>query len=108
MALDVKGTGMAGYEISHGGLTRHGAARLQQRALPEGLIRVFEEFASEMRCGSADCLYFDKPARKRLQLAMGGPRGLRFYEAWLNAYVVINDEGKMVTCGHRSRRLRRH
>jgi hypothetical protein len=89
-------------------LTRHAAVRLQQRAIPAVMVKLFEEYASETRSGGADCLFFDRAARKRLQAAMGGARGLRIYEPWLNVYFVINDEGDVVTAGHRSKRRKQH
>jgi hypothetical protein len=38
---------------------------------------------------------------------MGGRRSLRHVEPWLNVYLVIGDNGNLVTVAHRSRRLNR-
>jgi hypothetical protein len=84
-------------------LTQHAAVRLQQRAIPPYVIEFLERFGTEARCGGADRLFFDKAARKRLERHMGGPRALRHVEPWLNLYVVIGDNGRVITAGHRYR-----
>lgn len=88
-------------------VTHHAAARLQQRAIPPFIIELLERFGSVMRCGGAEQLFFDKAARKRLERHMGGRRSFRHVEPWLNVYVVIGDNGNLVTVAHRSRRLNR-
>jgi len=84
-------------------LSRHASVRLQQRAIPPYVLELLERFGSEARCGGASRLFFDKPARRRLARHMGGPRGLRHVEHWLNVYAVIGDNGQVVTVGHRYR-----
>ena len=88
-------------------LTRHAEVRLQQRAIPPFVIELLERCGSTMRCGGADLLYFDKSARKRLERDLGGARSLRLVEKVLNVYAVINDNGRVVTAGHRSKRINR-
>jgi hypothetical protein len=87
--------------------TRHSGARLQQRAIPPFMVELLERFGSEMRCGGADRLFFDKTAIKRLQRHMGGRRSLRHIEPWLNVYIVIGDNGQLVTAAHRTQRFNR-
>jgi hypothetical protein len=88
-------------------ITHHAAERLQQRAIPPFIIELLERFGSAMRCGGAEQLFFDKAVRKRLKRHMGGRRSLRHVEPWLNVYLVIGDNGNLVTVAHRSRRLNR-
>jgi hypothetical protein len=88
-------------------VTRHAAARLQQRAIPPFMVELLERFGSAMRCDGAERLFFDKAARKRLEHHMGGRRSLRRVEPWLNVYLVIGDNGRLVTAAHRTRRLNR-
>jgi hypothetical protein len=71
------------------------------------MLELLERFGSEMRCGGADRLFFDKAAIKRLQLHMGGRRSLRHVEPWLNVYIVVGDNGRLVTAGHRTKRFNR-
>ena len=89
-------------------VTRHAAARMQQRAIPPFIVELLERFGSELRCGGADQLFFDKAARRRLEHHMGGRRSLRHVEPWLNVYLVISDNGRLITVAHRSGRLNRH
>jgi hypothetical protein len=87
--------------------SRHAEARLQQRGIPPFVIELLERCGSTTRCGGADLLYFDKQARKRLERELGGARSLRLLEPWLSVYAVINDNGGVVTAGHRSKRINR-
>ena len=48
--------------------SHHAAERLQQRAIPPVMVELLERFGSEMRCGKAEKLFFDKAARKRLDV----------------------------------------
>lgn len=89
-------------------VARHAAVRLQQRAIPPFIIELLKRFGSEMRCGGAERLFFDKAARKGIEHHMGGHRSLRHVEPWLNVYAVIGDNGRLVTVAHRSRRLKQH
>ncbi|MCP1913406.1 hypothetical protein J2R96_005886 [Bradyrhizobium elkanii] len=50
---------------------------------------------------------FDKSAIKRLRHHLGGDRGLKVVERWLNVYVVVGDNGLVVTAAHKSERFRR-
>jgi len=86
-------------------LTRHAEVRLQQRAIPPILIDLLERHGSEIRSNGADLLFFDKTARKRLKRYLG--RSFRHFETYLDAYVVISDQGSVVTAGHRSKRVNR-
>ena len=89
-------------------LTAHASKRMQQRAIPTVVLELLERFGSERRCSEAYRLFFDKAARKRLRSHMGGPRSIKHIEQWLNVYVVIGDNGKVVTAAHRTRRVPRH
>jgi hypothetical protein len=88
-------------------ISRHAATRLQQRAIPPFMLELLERFGSEMRCDGAERLFFDKAAVRRLQRHMGGRRSLRHVEPWLNVYVVIGDNGRLVTAAHRTKRFNR-
>lgn len=94
--------------VESGAFSRHAQQRLQQRAIPPLVVDYLEKFGSRMRCGGAERLFFDKEGRKRLSRAVGGPRGLRTIEPWLDVYVVVGDCGRIVTVARRDRRFRRH
>ncbi|GLS46939.1 hypothetical protein [Methylobacterium brachythecii] len=89
-------------------LTLHAQGRLQQRAIPPFIIALLDEFGSIARCGGAERLTFDKAARRRLAREFGGQRNLHVIERWLGVYVVVSDDGLVVTAAHRTRRFRRH
>lgn len=87
-------------------ITKHATQRMQQRAIPQLALEMFERFASSMRHEGADILFMDKAARKRMAKAFGGQRACRVLEPWLNAYVCVED-GVVITVAHRTGRLKR-
>lgn len=60
-----------------------------------------------MRSHGADIVLLDKPARKRIRHAVGGERGLRVFDRYWNAYLVVADDGRIITTGIRRRRVKR-
>jgi hypothetical protein len=88
-------------------LTAHAQARLQQRAIPPLVVDLLMQFGSPSRCNGAERLMFDKTAVKRLRRHLGGERGLKVVERWLNVYAVVGDNGLLVTAAHKSERFRR-
>jgi hypothetical protein len=84
--------------------TCHAEARIQQRAIPPIVVELLERFGSETRSGGADLLFLDKAARKLLRRHLG--RSFRSFE-YLDAYAVVSDQGRVVTVGHRSKRINR-
>ncbi len=88
-------------------LTNHARKRIQQRAIPPIIVEMLERFGARERCGQAECLYFDKAARKRLCEYFGGARSMKLLEAWLDTSAVIGDDGAVVTVEHRYKRILR-
>jgi hypothetical protein len=88
-------------------LTIHARTRLQQRAIPPLVIDLLMQFGSASRCEGAERLTFDKVAVKRLRQHLGGERGLKTVERWLNVYAVVGDNGLLVTAAHKNERFRR-
>lgn len=87
-------------------ITRHASQRLQQRAIPERVIDLLEEFGKSSRSPGADSIYFDKSARRKVLARFGGPRNLRHLERWFNTYAIIGDDGRIVTVGYRTKRFK--
>jgi hypothetical protein len=85
----------------------HARDRLQQRAVPPFVLELLQRFGSSMRCGGAERIFFDKAARRRVKDYLGGSRGLRAVESWLGVYMVLGDNGRVVTVAHQERRFRR-
>lgn len=88
-------------------ITGHAQARMQQRAIPPLVIDLLMQFGSNFRCGGAERLMFDKSAVKRLRRHLGGHRGLKVVERWLNVYAVVGDNGNLVTAAHKNTHFHR-
>jgi hypothetical protein len=88
--------------------TQHGDTQHQRR----GTLGLFEalllDHGSRVRSHGCDVVYLDKAARKRLRREVGGDRGLRVFDRYCNnAYLVVADDGRIVTTGRRTRRVKR-
>jgi hypothetical protein len=88
-------------------ITVHAQRRLQQRGIPPLVLDLLEKYGSEMRCGGADRLFFDRAARRRLVADLGRARGMAAVERYRNVYAIVGDNGSIVTVAHRHRRFRR-
>lgn len=87
--------------------TRHARQRRQQRAIPALVVELLLSNGSRMRHAGADVFFVDKTARKRLRRELGGERGMRMIEPWLGHYLVVSDEGRLITAAPRTSRLKR-
>ena len=85
--------------------SKHCSERMQQRSIPQMMLTLLLDFGSTYRSHGADCLVFDRAAKKRLRHHMGGTRGLHVIGPWLGIYAVVGDDGTVVTAGHRQKRL---
>jgi hypothetical protein len=86
-------------------MTSHAEERRQQRAIPFHVIELLHRFGSSFRCRGADRLIFDSAARRRLRSHLGRTRDLRPVERWLRVYLVVGDDGQVVTVGYRTKRM---
>ncbi len=87
--------------------TRHANERHQGRAtLPlwESLIL---DHGTRVRSHGADVVILDKAARRAISREVGGDRGMRVFDRYLNSYLVVADDGRIVTTGFRTSRVRR-
>lgn len=87
--------------------TFHAKGQRQRRAglpLIEALIL---DYGMRIRRHGADVVYLDKAARKQIRREVGGDRSLRVVERWLNTYLVVGDNGQIITNARRTRRIRR-
>lgn len=100
--------GVAGFVVGrrHWTMSTHGAGRAQQRGIPPLVIDWLSDYGVERhdRHG-ARLLYFDKLARRRLERAVGREPVRRMHE-YLDAYLVLSNDGIVVTAGHRFTRIR--
>lgn len=91
-------------------ISRHAAARLQQRAIPLPVLQCLLDYGEAVHDHrGAEVLYFDKAARQRLSLGLvdGAAAFLRRFQRYMNSYAVVGSDGVLVTVGRRRRRLRR-
>ena len=87
--------------------TAHAQARCQQRGIRREAIEGILDHGATARVSGAESYFLDKSGRRRLREDLG-ERGFRAIERWLNACVVVADDGRIITVARRTRRLRRH
>ena len=85
--------------------TAHGQARLQQRAIPSEAVDALLAYGERRRRKGADIYFLDRKSRGRVAQALGSQRYRRIERA-LNTYLVIADNGGLVTAAHRHQRLK--
>lgn len=93
--------------LDQGRASKHCRARMQQRAIPSLVATLLLDHGSRMRHNGAEILFVDKVARKHIRRAVGGDRNMRTIEKWFSTYLVVADDGTLVTAAHRTHRLRR-
>jgi hypothetical protein len=85
--------------------TQHAQVRCQQRGIPPVICEWLFEYGSQMESHGATKRFFDHEARKRLAAAVG-PQVVDRLGSLLNVYLVESDE-RVITAGHRTRRIKR-
>lgn len=84
--------------------TAHAQARCQQRSISSEIVDTLLAYGERRRHDGADVYYLTKAARSRLCGALG--THYRRIEKALNSYVVVSDDGQVITAGRRYRRLK--
>lgn len=88
-------------------LTRHGALRQQQRCVPPIVIDWVIQYGVRRPAGSGtEHVELDKPGRRDLAREIGSWTYSRL-EPKLNAFVILDAYGCVITTGYRTRRRRR-
>ena len=85
--------------------TKHGSARARQRGIPQLILDWLIEYGRLTRKRGADVYIFDKESRRRLRCDIGSLAYKRLADLF-DAYVVVSDDGKVITTGWRQRRLK--
>ena len=78
--------------------TRHGALRSQQRSIPQPVIELLIDFGQECPAGNGCHRYFFTRRTWHALSRHVGPRAKDF-ERYRSAYVVVGDDGHIVTVG---------
>lgn len=86
-------------------ITQHAVKRMQQRGIPERVLPLLFEYGEEEYDHHGTMmLYFNKRARQRLVKALPHDE-LKCLQNALNAYVILDNDGAVVTVGHRTQRI---
>lgn len=85
--------------------THHAQARMQQRSIPMSAVDALMEYGEARRHHGADVIFLTKRGRSRLQKACERQVFLKLEKA-LDAYLVVGDDGAVITAGHRHHRLK--
>lgn len=89
-------------------MTKHAITRTQQRGIPPLILEWLEGYGARTRAGiGTELLWFNKCSRKRLQREVGSQVIDRMGDL-LDAYLVLADDGRVVTVGWRTKRIARH
>jgi hypothetical protein len=83
----------------------HARSRCQQRGIPPAVVDLIVDFGAEVRSHGASKYYLDRKARTDLRRAVE-PQALRQVERKLNCYVVVADDGVLITAAPRTTRIR--
>ena len=93
----------AGYPVCS--QSRHAHSRTQQRAIPRLMVDWLLQFGAEVSDARGCTIrYFDKQAKRRLERAYGREPIRRFGDK-LSCYLVEKN-GRVITAGHRHKRVR--
>ena len=89
-------------------VSAHAASRMQQRGIPPLILEWLRQYgSSEPAAGSADLLYFDKRAKRKLSQDVGGAI-VDALMPLLDAFAVMSVDGRVITTGWRTQRVRRN
>jgi hypothetical protein len=94
--------------VSKISMSRHAEIRSQQRSIPPLIVDWLVQFGAETYDGrGAMVRHFDRPSLRQLEKHVGRSVVSRLSEL-LDAYVVTDSDGTIITVGHRFKRVSRH
>tara|TARA_R110000787_G_scaffold144870_1_gene258742 strand:- start:13 stop:279 length:267 start_codon:yes stop_codon:yes gene_type:complete len=85
--------------------THHAEARMQQRGISHQAVDALMSYGEYRRHHGAEVCYLTKHSRTHMLKDMGKRAFLQLEKA-LDAYLVVSDEGAIITAGHRHHRLK--
>jgi len=86
-------------------LTHHARSRLQQRGISASVLDCLVKFGRKAHDHrGAEIRYFDHCSRSKLFDAIGRD-SFRRIEDKLDTYVVLSNDGVVITVGHRTKRI---
>ena len=89
-------------------LTQHAGRRSRQRSIPPFLLRLLlDHGAREYDHQGAIICFFDKRARRRVESEVGRAFFRRLDPHLFDVYLVLSNDGDVVTVGYRTQRIQR-
>lgn len=89
-------------------MTRHAKTRAQQRCLPPLIVDWLDTYGARTQDREgAEVVYFDKVSRRNLERDVGSQVVDRL-RLLLDAYMVMAEDGTVITLGWRLKRAPRH
>lgn len=86
-------------------LTRHAERRSNQRGIRAEAMEVLLDHGVSQASRGCEVIYMNQSARRRARAALGRTAYARI-ERSLDAYLVVASDGAIVTCCHRTQRLK--
>jgi len=85
--------------------TRHANMRSKQRGIRHSHVEALLTFGTSKIRHGCEVVYMNKPARERARQSLGRDDYAQIEPAF-DVYLVIADDGSVVTCAHRTKKLR--
>lgn len=87
--------------------TNHGAKRCQQRAIPDFIVKLVLDIGDQFDGGRGLRIVMARSriAKKELKDELKSS-GFSVRKGWEHTYVVVDENDKVVTAGHRTKRIK--
>ncbi|TXL70857.1 hypothetical protein FHP25_32655 [Vineibacter terrae] len=85
--------------------TAHGAARCRQRGIQQEVVDVLLDYGRQGRHLGAEVIFMNKKARLHARRELGERMFARIADR-LDAYLVVSDDGAIITGAQRLKRLK--
>ncbi|MCW5749616.1 MAG: hypothetical protein KIT81_00600 [Alphaproteobacteria bacterium] len=85
--------------------TRHSTERCQQRGIQPDVVDIILDYGARKFRHGAEVLFMDHRARRAAKAALGARRFARISDR-LNTYLVVSNDGDIITAAPRKRRLK--
>ena len=86
-------------------LTAHAETRANQRGIRRETMAILLDYGVAKIRGGAEVIYMDQAARRKAREDLGEKVYARIERA-LDAYLVVAEDGRVMTCAHRRKPLR--
>lgn len=87
-------------------ISQHAQARIQQRAIPQFVIELLQDFGEISYHQGREIFHFTKASRQSIQRELGTAR-LPLVEKYLNTYLVTQ-ENWLITVAYQDRHMKRN